>query len=158
MHARDLVIFAAVLTLSNDVAAEEFRPETIIALERAAMDRWGKGDPEGFLAIFADQVTYFDPGTERRVDGIAAMRERFKPIVGLVKLSRYEILDPAVERSGDLAVLSYNLVTYSQRPDGEPQTTRWNTTEVYALIDGTWKIVHSHFSLTLPQLANPNPQ
>src|SRR4029077_21207494 len=113
------------------VAAQEFRPETIIALERGAMDRWGKGDPQGFIEIFADEVTYFDPSTERRVDGIAAMRARFAPIAGLVKLSRYEILNPEVYRRGDRAVLSYTLVTYGQRPDGEPRTARWNTTEVY---------------------------
>ena len=158
MHRRYLFVFAAAIALSNAVAAQEFRPDTIIALERAAMDRWAKGDPAGFIEIFADEVTYFDPSTERRVDGIAAMRARFAPIAGLVKLSRYEILNPDVYRRGDLAVLSYNLVTYGQRPDGEPRTARWNTTEVYALIGGKWKIVHSHFSQPQPQVANPNAQ
>ena len=81
------------------------------------------------------------------------MRALFAPIAGLVKLSRYEILNPDVYRRGDLAILSYNLVTYSQRPDGGPQVTHWNTTEAYALIGGKWKIVHSHFSLTQPQPA-----
>jgi len=158
MHRRYLFVFAAAIAFSNAVAAQEFRPDTIIALERAAMDRWAKGDPAGFIEIFADEVTYFDPSTERRVDGIAAMRARFAPIAGLVKLSRYEILNPDVYRRGDLAVLSYNLVTYGQRPDGEPRTARWNTTEVYALIGGKWKIVHSHFSQPQPQVANPNAQ
>ena len=153
MLARNLLVSAASIMLSTAVTAQEFRPETIIALERGAMDRWGRGDPQGFIEIFADEVTYFDPSTERRVDGIEAMRALFAPIAGLVKLSRYEILNPDVYRRGDLAVLSYNLVTYSQKPDGGPQVTRWNTTEAYALIGGKWKIVHSHFSLTKPQPA-----
>jgi ketosteroid isomerase-like protein len=119
------------------------------------MDRWGKGDPQGFVEIFADEVTYFDPSTERRVDGIEAMRKLFAPITGLVKLSRYEILNPDVYRRGELAVLSYNLVTYGQRPDGAQQVTRWNVSEAYAQLGGKWKIVHSHFSLTQPQPAKP---
>ena len=153
MLNRNLLVLAAAMMLSAAVAAQEFRPETIIALERAAMDRWGTGDPQGFIDIFADEVSYFDPSTERRVDGIEAMRALFAPIAGLVKLSRYEILNPDVYRRGDLAILSYNLVTYSQGADGAPRVTRWNTTEAYALIGGKWKIVHSHFSLTLPQPA-----
>ena len=34
---------------------------TIIELERAALDRWGRGDPSGFLEISAPEVVYFDP-------------------------------------------------------------------------------------------------
>ena len=151
MLARNLLVLAASIMLSAAVTAQEFRPEAIIALERGAMDRWGRGDPQGFIEIFADEVTYFDPSTERRVDGIEAMRALFAPIVGLVKLSRYEVLNPDVYRRGDLAILSYNLVTYGQKPDGAPLVTRWNVTSAYALISGKWKIVHSHFSLTKPQ-------
>ena len=158
MLNRNLLVLAAAIVLSTALTAQEFRPEAIIALERAAMDRWGKGDPQGFVELFADEVTYFDPSTERRVDGVEAMRARFAPIKGLVKLSRYEILNPDVYRRGELAILSYNLVTYGQRPDGAPQVVRWNTTEAYALIGGKWKIVHSHFSLTQPLPANATPQ
>ena len=155
MLARNLLVLAASIMLSAAVTAQEFRPEAIIALERGAMDRWGRGDPQGFIEIFADEVTYFDPSTERRVDGIEAMRKLFAPITGLVKLSRYEILNPDVYRRGDLAILSYNLVTYSQKPDGAPLVTRWNVSEAYAQLGGKWKIVHSHFSLTQPQPAKP---
>jgi ketosteroid isomerase-like protein len=150
MLARKLLVPAAALLLSAAVMAQEFRPETIIALERGALDRWGKGDPQGYLEIFADPITYFDPSTERRVDGIEAMRARFAPIKGLVKTSRYEMPNPDVYRLGDLAILSYNLVAYGEKPDGQPLVVRWNVTEAYALIGGQWKIVHSHFSLTQP--------
>ena len=158
MLARNLLVPAAAILLSAEVAAQEFRPDAIIALERAAMDRWGKGDPQGFIDIFADEISYFDPSTERRVDGAEAMRARFAPIKGLVKLSSYEILNPDVYRRGDVAILSYNLVTHGQRPDGQPQVVRWNVTEAYTQIGGQWKIVHSHFSLTQPLPANATPQ
>src|SRR5207237_2413765 len=38
--------------------------DTIIALERAALDRWGRGDPQGYIDTFAADITYFDPFTE----------------------------------------------------------------------------------------------
>jgi ketosteroid isomerase-like protein len=158
MLTRNLFVLAVAIMLSAAVAAQEFRPEAIIALERAALDRWGKGDPQGYIEIFADEITYFDPSTERRVDGVEAMRARFAPITGLVKTSRYELLNPDVYRRGELAILSYNLVTYGQRPDGAPQVAHWNVTEAYALIGAKWKIVHSHFSLTQPQAAIPPSQ
>ena len=46
--------------------------DAIIATERAALDRWGAGDPYGYLEIMAPEVTSFDPVQERRVDGLPA--------------------------------------------------------------------------------------
>jgi ketosteroid isomerase-like protein len=37
----------------------------IVMLERAALDRWGNGDPSGFLELYATDVTYFDPARPR---------------------------------------------------------------------------------------------
>lgn len=39
---------------------------TIIDLERGALDRWGRGDPSGFLEISAPDVVYFDPFLKER--------------------------------------------------------------------------------------------
>jgi len=33
----------------------------IIAMEKAALKRWGRGVPDGFLEICAPDVVYFDP-------------------------------------------------------------------------------------------------
>ena len=35
----------------------ESTADTILALERAALDRWGKGDPDGFLELAAPDVS-----------------------------------------------------------------------------------------------------
>ena len=155
MHRRALFVFALAGALCGHAAAQEFRPETIIAIERAALDRWAKGEPQGYLEIDAPEITYFDPTTATRVDGIEATRALLTPLTGKIKLSRYEILNPVVYRRGDLAVLSFNLVTYGERSGDALPSTRWNTTEVYALLDGKWRIVHSHFSLTQPQAPPP---
>ncbi len=127
MRRRDFWAVALCIAAAAPAAvsvADDCRPETVIALERAALDRWGKGDPSGYLEIYAPGITYFDPGQERRVDGIEAMTALLAPLKGLIKLDRFEIVSPDVYRNGDVAVLSYNLVTYGKFADGPQTVTR----------------------------------
>jgi ketosteroid isomerase-like protein len=145
-----LIVFAAAVTFGPIALARQADP--IIALERAALDRWGKGDPGGYLELYARDVTYFDPTREKRVDGIEAMKGILEPIRGLVKVDRYEMIGPHVHRAGDIAIFTYNLVSHSRRPDGSAGVTRWNVSAVYQQIDSGWKIVHHHFSFTKPDL------
>ena len=49
---------------STDVAAH------IISLERSALDRWVKADPDGYLSLYASDASYFDPFREKRLDGL----------------------------------------------------------------------------------------
>jgi ketosteroid isomerase-like protein len=133
--------------------ADDFQPETIVALERGALDRWGKGDPQGYFDIMAADQTYFDPTTAKRIDGQDALKKFIAPFTGKIKIEKAEMIDPKVQRSGDLAVLTFNLVDYGAQMDGGPKTTaRWNSTEVYQHLNGSWKIVHSHWSFVKPVL------
>ena len=139
-----------------DDSVNAWQNDAIVALERGAMDRWGKGDPGGYLDLYASDLTYFDPSQERRVDGLAALTKAFEPIRGKVKIDRYEMIAPKVQRGGSMALLTYNLVTQGQGPDGKPVTARWNVTAAYIQVDGRWKLAHSHFSFTRPELKTPN--
>ena len=150
-----LGILAITLATACAQTAPPVQPDTIIALERGALDRWGRGDPQGYLELYAREVTYFDPMREKRIDGLDAMRQLLEPIKGLVKVDRYEMIDPQVYRAGDAAILTYNLVSYGRSPAGDAMAVRWNSTEVYAQIDRQWKIVHSHWSYTKPELKVP---
>ena len=143
------------LSLAAIRAAEQpraaWQAEEIIALERAALDRWGRGDPEGFLGTYAPEVTYFDPFTPKRIDGIATMRERYGPLKGKINVTSYDMVDPKVQGHGEVLVLSYNLVSRSPAPGGDSVlTTRWNSSTVYERVAGRWKILHSHWSFTTP--------
>jgi len=125
----------------------------VMALERSALDRWGKGDVAGFLSLYADEITYFDPFQDRRIDGLAAMRAAYEPFAGKIKIDRYEMLNSKVQRYGDVAVLTYHIQNYARQADGtELPTARWNVTEVFRRIDGKWRTIHSHFSFTKPKL------
>jgi hypothetical protein len=66
--------------------------EHIVLLERKALDRWGKGDPGGFLDVYGAEVTYFDPLTATRIDGHQAMVDYYRPWVGKIRVARYEML------------------------------------------------------------------
>ncbi len=134
-------------------AADDYSPEHIIALERGALDRWGKGDPQGFFDIMSEDETYFDPTIGKRIDGEEALRKFIAPFIGKISIDRVEMVDPKVQRHGDVAVLTFNLVDYGAQINGGPRSTaRWNSTEIYQRIDGKWKIIHSHWSYTKPEL------
>ena len=126
----------------------------IIGMERAALDRWGRGDVNGYLDLEDADVTYFDPALEKRLDGITAMTKYITPFAGKIGISHYDMIDPKVQQFGDVAVLTYNLVDDAiKTPDGPVNVKiRWNCTEVYARVGGAWKIVHNHWSYTKPDL------
>ena len=101
--------------------------ERIIMLERGALDRWGKGDPGGFLDLYSTDITYFDPLTATRIDGHQEMVNYYGPWVGKIKITRYEMLNPQVVVEGGMALLTYNLVNYIQDAEGvETVASRWN--------------------------------
>ncbi len=151
--ASAISLFVCGLSMSCGRNADDFQPETIIAMERAALDRWGRGDPQGYLEITAPEVTYFDPMTEKRINGLEAMRTYLSPFAGKIEIDRYEMIGPKLQRHNDVAVLSYNLVNYRKEAGG-PETvlSRWNSTKVYARVEGKWKIVHDHWSYIRPEL------
>ena len=120
--------------------------ETILALERAALARWNRGDPKGYLEISSPEATYFDPMIDERIDGYPALEKHLLPVAGKIFTDRHELLNPHVTVASELGILTYNLVTYV----GESVNSRWNVTEVFRKSGGEWKIVHSHFSITKP--------
>jgi ketosteroid isomerase-like protein len=147
-----VALVPAVLALAaiRAPSSEPQDAERIIALERGALDRWGKGDPNGYLEVYAPEITYFDPFQERRVDGRAAMEKLLEPIRGKVNVRSYEMIAPKVQQHGDVGVLTYNLVSHGRQPNGDTITVRWNSTAVYARSAGKWQEIHSHWSFTRP--------
>jgi len=119
---------------------------TIIGMEKAALEKWNNDDPSGFLAIYAEDITYFDPFQEKRIDGFKNMKDYYESMQGSVHVEKYEMIDPVVQISGETAVLSYNLVNQAGN-----EIYRWNCTEVYRQqADKQWKIIHNHWSYIRP--------
>jgi uncharacterized protein (TIGR02246 family) len=148
-----ILVLAAVGAGSGGAQSGSSADGDVIATERRALERWIKGDPGGYLDVYADEVTYFSPTEERRVDGRAAMTALLEPIRGKIKINRFDMIDPRVQRHGDVAVLTYQIVNYELQENGtERPTTRWNSSAVFRRVDGKWQTIHSHFSYTRPEL------
>lgn len=123
--------------------------ETILGLERSANERWNQGDCSGYLEIYSEDLTYFDPVTARVLVGRKAVEDHIRSIYKNPHIIRSEYLNPevAVSDDGQLAVLSYNLRNFVADDEGGEQVqAHWNSTEVYRLRSGEWRIVHSHWS------------
>lgn len=113
----------------------------LLQLERGALDRWGKGDPCGYLEISAPEVTYFDPFTPRRLDGLDSLKEWYTPFAGKIRIDRDELLDPRVQIVGSAAILTFQYVSH-----GSEGAKKWNCTEVYRCEATDWRIIHTHWS------------
>ncbi len=118
---------------------------TIIAMEKAALDRWGRGDPSGFLEISAPDVVYFDPSLDRRLNGLNELRTLYESVRGKIRVDRYELIDPKVQIYANIAVLTFNYAGYN-----DDKVSRWNCTEVYCNQNGRWEIIQTHWSFTKP--------
>lgn len=122
--------------------------DPILQLERKTLDRWVEGggiDSE----FYADDVTFFDPLTRARIDGLQALSVYAESSQVKGDISRYELTNPQVVNAGDLALLTYNLTTYNRDAhDDEKLADCWNCTVVYGRQGRGWKIVHAHWSFT----------
>ena len=134
--------------------------DQILMLERCALDRWGQGDPGGFLELYGADITYFDPLTAVRIDGHQAMEHYYRPWIGKIQVVRYEMLNPDVIVDGNMALLTYNLVNYIRDTKGlESVGSRWNSTTAYQRREHVWKAIHSHWSFTRhPAFQNMTPE
>lgn len=129
--------------------AERDIPSTIIAIERAALDRSDRGDVEAFLEISDPDVTYFDPTLEQPIHGLEALRAYYHKAT-VSEQGSGEMSNAKVQVSGDVAVLTFNYTSNILKPR---RVVRWNATEVYHRTPGGWRILHTHWAYLKPQLA-----
>ena len=143
---RSLLICGAALCAAR--AWADPPPETarqILALERQALDGWMKGDPDPALAISDAGITYIHVMTEKRIEGVAALKELYERFRGMPLYDSYEMGEPKVQGDGDIAVLTYTFV----RIAGGARTS-FHSTQVYQRKKEGWRVIHSHWSQIQP--------
>ncbi len=137
-----LLLLPIILICSLWAAPADKAPDSeLLALERQVLDGWMKGDPGPALAVFDPDVSYFHVMSNGRLDGIGAVKELYERYRGTSLFDSYEIENPRAQASGDLAVLTYVLVTHQG-----VSVKRWNATQVYEHQKQGWRIIHSHWS------------
>jgi ketosteroid isomerase-like protein len=145
---KNAVLMAAAVWLIGMPARAASDTETakeIVAMERRAMDGWITGNPDPALAIADADISYFHIMTEKRLDGLAAVKALFEQYRGRPLYESYDMVDAKVQTSGDTAVLTYILVFQRAGTTG-----RWNSTQVYQRKKDGWRVIHSHWSQTRP--------
>lgn len=117
----------------------------IIALEKQALELWNKGNPDGFLELYSDDVVYFDPAFEEKFEGKKVVEEYYNSFRGKNKVDSYEMIKPIVLVASESVVLLYD---YEAKREGN--IYNMHCTEVYKLDSfNQWKIIHSHWSFVL---------
>ncbi|MBZ5582051.1 MAG: nuclear transport factor 2 family protein [Acidobacteriia bacterium] len=125
--------------MAADTTADAARE--ILRIERASMDGWLKGDPDPMLASLDPEITYIHVMTEKRLEGLAAVKALVEQYRGTPLFDSYEMQQAKVVVSGNLALLTYQLV----RHNGST-VSRWNGTQVYEKKSAGWKVIHTHWS------------
>lgn len=112
------------------------------------MNRWINGDPSGFIEISADDVQYFDPYLERKLDGINELKAHYKTIEGKIHADEFKYNNLKVQVRGRICVLTFNLTSYTNAQSiGE-----WNCTEVYSYESDKFQIIQTHWSFIKPNI------
>lgn len=118
----------------------------IVQLEKEALEKWYAGDPSAYIAMVGNDVGYFEPILDKRLDGKEPLRKMYEALRGRVHADRFDMLNTRVQATANMAVLSFNLLSIE---NGVPY--RWNCTEVFSPNqEGQWKLIHSHWSQTKP--------
>ena len=118
----------------------------IIALEKEALEMWNNGNPDGFIHLSSEDVVYVDPAFENKLEGKRKLEEYYNTIRGKIIIDTYKMINPTVQLSSDMGVLTYD---YEVLRDG--QLFKMHCTEVYrSFSNDEWKIIHTHWSFVLP--------
>lgn len=132
---------------------ENYTPEQqkianeIIALEKAALDKYYKGDMSGYLNLWSKKnFTYFDANTVLRIDKYEEVADFLnKYVAGRMYADSYEFVSPRVQIGADMAVLTYQL-----HADTTLIEMHYNVIEVFQKEDVEWKVIHSTWDLITP--------
>lgn len=121
--------------------------EYIIGLEKAALDKWFKGNTSGYESLWSKHsFSYFDAVVTERIDNHAAIAEFLKTIEGKLFADNYDFRNARVQSGQDMAVLTYQLFAKTNLIDME-----YNCIEVFQKeTDGEWHVIHSTWSFIRP--------
>lgn len=95
----------------------------------------------------SDELVVYDIHTPREFDGAKALRADFQPFCDNFKNPKYEYSNERVVMADKLAIT--NLIVHMTATDknGKPVDMTWRSTNVWRKENGTWKIIHAHYSV-----------
>lgn len=132
---------------------QETLAQHIIALEKAALNKWFNGDTSGYNRLWSRRnFSYFDAVVTERIDSHEEIEKVLAAIEGKLFADSYDFKNPRVQFSDDMSmgVLTYQLYAKTTLID-----MAYNCIEVYHKEpDGQWHVVHSTWSFIRPMDMN----
>lgn len=108
-------------------------------------------DVEAYFSHYTDDATLYFFGARQKV---SAYHEEWTEMVaagGAVEENAMSDLQVQLLPGGDVAVATYFVDNRTRTPDGETTASRAFETDVWAKIDGEWKIVSLHYTEIPPE-------
>ena len=121
----------------------------ILGIIKSFNESFLKNDPEKYFSHIADNFSLFIPNSPYRIDGRTLDREEFEYSLktGKSRVWLFQMLQPRVQILGNTAVVSF----YSRGSFGtsinESNVSFYKITDVLAMDNNKWKIVHIHVSI-----------
>ena len=112
--------------------------------------RWNRAfaenDVERYFEFIDQNITVLTPGNPYRVEGIIDDRNEFEfgLSTGRSEVGFFQMMQPLIRVFGDMAIVTYFSRGYYGGDNGN--ILYFKETDVLALQDGNWKIVHIHLS------------
>jgi ketosteroid isomerase-like protein len=94
----------------------------------------------------SNDLTLYDVNTPREFDGPAAVRANFKPTYDNVSNIKMQMSEERVMTDGNLALSTGIVHMTGTDKSGKAVDLSWRSTNVWRNENGTWKIVHAHYS------------
>jgi len=123
--------------------------DTILSLEKEALDQWSGGNPGGYFKHGAQDFTYFDDiGAQNRMNKEEFETYGERTLKEMIPPHKYEMRKSKLQDFGNTAILTY---FYHPFDDDGKELTIWRASVVYINLEGVWKIVHAHWTMQKPQ-------
>jgi len=106
------------------------------------------GDVAAYKETTADDLALYEWWvTPHRQDGLDFHLYMLSHrVLGDSVSTRYDLLEPRLQRYGDTAIASYAMMISSKGDDGTVRHKTHNETRVLIRRDGRWRVVHVHKS------------
>lgn len=144
--ATTLAVGAMAVSAEDDAAVLE----ELIAHETANLDAWyGASDPSMYVAEVADTGTAYDAFMPKTLMAGQELVDFYSSLEGMIPPIDYQIVDPAVDVHGDVAIFTFFLEG-TNTADPDMPYGPWGTTKVMKRTADGWEMLHTHFSSPVP--------
>ena len=121
--------------------------QEVLEVSRRFQNAGIRGDRAVLTQIFSPSVTHFHPGAPYRFVGRDRLVQEFEAASKTQQDMRFEAVDPQVQMVGSsAAIVTYYIVESWADKNGVRTSVKEKATEVYSKVDGSWTMLHSHYS------------